>query len=172
MFPTCTEFLGRHASAISSYDRSRSVYPCMMVAIMISSAPVRRTRASSPAFTVDGEPTIWEEIQARQSRDCTNIKEYLQPRKAGPRKVVFAGWKREADPFYFWGRPMTRRKKQVSALRGTAVAWDQASEERFSEITSGTSRWQQGLIASCKDSSNEATAEGEERQASKFARLG
>jgi hypothetical protein len=51
---------------------------------------------------------------------------------------------------------MTRRKKQVNALRGTAVAWDQASEERFSEITSGTSRWQQGLIATCKDSSNEA----------------
>ena len=52
---------------------------------------------------------------------------------------------------------MTRRKKQVSALRGTAVAWDQASEERFSEITSGTSRWQQGLIASCKDSSGDGT---------------
>jgi hypothetical protein len=59
---------------------------------------------------------------------------------------------------------MTRRKKQANALRGTAVAWDQASEERFSEITSGTSRWQQGLIATCKDSSNEAKAEGEESQ--------
>jgi hypothetical protein len=59
---------------------------------------------------------------------------------------------------------MTRRKKQVNALRGTAVAWDQASEERFSEITSGTCRWQQGMIATCKDSSNEAQAEGEESQ--------
>jgi len=51
---------------------------------------------------------------------------------------------------------MTRRKKQVNALRGTAGAWDQATEERFSEITSGTCRWQQGMIATCKDSSNEA----------------
>jgi hypothetical protein len=33
---------------------------------------------------------------------------------------------------------MTRRKKQAYALRGTAVAGDQASEERFAEITSGS----------------------------------
>jgi len=59
---------------------------------------------------------------------------------------------------------MTRKKKQASALRGTAAAWDQASEERFAEITSGRSRWQQGLVATCKDSSNEAEAEGEESQ--------
>jgi len=31
----------------------------------------------------------------------------------------------------------------------------QASQERFSEITSGRTRWQQGLVATCKDSSNE-----------------
>jgi hypothetical protein len=46
---------------------------------------------------------------------------------------------------------MTRRKKQVNALRGTAVARDQASEEGFAEITSGRSRWQQGLVATCED---------------------
>jgi hypothetical protein len=46
---------------------------------------------------------------------------------------------------------MTRRKKQVNALRGTAVARDQASEEGFAEITSGRSRWQQGLFATCED---------------------
>ena len=60
MFPTCAEFLGRHASAINSYDRNRSVYPCIIVAIMISSAPVWAS-SSSPAFTVDGEPTICDE---------------------------------------------------------------------------------------------------------------
>jgi hypothetical protein len=76
--------------------------------------------------------------------------------KSRSAKSRVRGLKREADPLYFWERPMTRRKKQVNALRGTAVAWDQASEERFSEITSGTSRWQQGLIATCKGSSNEA----------------
>ena len=53
---------------------------------------------------------------------------------------------------------MTRRKKQVKALCGTAVVGDQASEERFAEITSGRSRWQQGLVATCKDSSNEANS--------------
>ena len=55
---------------------------------------------------------------------------------------------------------MTRRKKQVYALRGTAVVGDQASEERFAEITSGRSRWQQGLEATCEDFLHEAKAEG------------
>ena len=64
----------------------------------------------------------------------------------------------------FRERPMTQGKKQARALCGTAVAWDQASEERFAEITSGRSRWQPGLVATGKDSSNEAKAEGEESQ--------
>src|SRR5215472_8046959 len=38
----------------------------------------------------------------------------------------------------------------------TAGAWAQASQERFAELTSGKSCWQQGLVATCKDSSNEA----------------
>jgi hypothetical protein len=46
---------------------------------------------------------------------------------------------------------LTLRKKQVRALRGTAVTGDEASEERFAEITSGRARWQQGLVATCKD---------------------
>jgi len=40
---------------------------------------------------------------------------------------------------------MTSRKKQASALDGTVGIGDQASGERFAEITSGTSGWQQGL---------------------------
>src|SRR5450755_3172517 len=40
---------------------------------------------------------------------------------------------------------MTSRKKQVSALGGTVGMGGQASGERFAEITSGTSCWQQGL---------------------------
>jgi hypothetical protein len=51
---------------------------------------------------------------------------------------------------------MTRRKKQARALRGTAGIWTLVSKERFAEITSGTSWWQQGLVATCADSSNEA----------------
>ena len=37
----------------------------------------------------------------------------------------------------------------------TVVIGAQASWERFSELTSGRARWQQGLVATCKDSSNE-----------------
>ncbi len=51
-------------------------------------------------------------------------------------------------PDRIWGRPMTRRKKQASALRGTAGAVGQASEERFSEITSGRSRESRGWYGS------------------------
>jgi len=51
---------------------------------------------------------------------------------------------------------MTWRKKQACALRETAVAEAQAPREGFTEITSGRSRWQQGLVATCRDSSNEA----------------
>jgi hypothetical protein len=35
---------------------------------------------------------------------------------------------------------------------------------KIRRITSGRSCWQQGLVATCKDSSNEAMAEGEESQ--------
>jgi hypothetical protein len=51
---------------------------------------------------------------------------------------------------------MTQRKKQVRARCGTAGVWDPASKERFSEITSGRSGGQQGLVTTCEDSSNEA----------------
>ena len=57
---------------------------------------------------------------------------------------------------------MTQGKKQVSALCGTAVVEGLASEERFAEITSGRSPGQQGLVATCQDSWNEAVAEGRE----------
>jgi hypothetical protein len=80
-----------------------------------------------------------------------------------PREVVIRGLKREADPIFAGGRPMTPGKKQVRALGGTAVARDPASRERFSEITSGSSRGQQGLSTTCKDSSNEAECRRDER---------
>jgi hypothetical protein len=39
---------------------------------------------------------------------------------------------------------------------GLAGVRAQAAQERFAEITSGRSWCQQGLVATCKDSSNEA----------------
>jgi hypothetical protein len=59
---------------------------------------------------------------------------------------------------------MTWRKKQADALHGTAVTGAQAPREGFAEITSGWSRPQQGLVATCRDSSNEAKAKGEESE--------
>jgi hypothetical protein len=47
--------------------------------------------------------------------------------------------KREADLIYSWGRPMTLMKKQVKAVSETAGIRDEASKERFAEITSGRS---------------------------------
>jgi hypothetical protein len=91
--------------------------------------------------------TTWEASKLRG----LNIMKYLQPRNRSPWEVVYMEQKLEADPLFTWGRPMTRRKKQANALRGTAGAGDEASEERFVEITSGRSRWQQGLVATCKD---------------------
>jgi len=52
---------------------------------------------------------------------------------------------------------MTWRKKHADALHGTAVTGAQARREGFTEITSGRSRQQQGLVATCRDSSNEVT---------------
>jgi len=50
---------------------------------------------------------------------------------------------------------MTSGKKQVRALGGTVGAGDQASGEGFAEIESGRTRWQQGLVATCRDSRSE-----------------
>ena len=57
---------------------------------------------------------------------------------------------------------MTPWKKQARAHGGTAGVGDPASKERFSEITSGRSGGQQGLVTTCKDSFNEAKTEVEE----------
>ena len=59
---------------------------------------------------------------------------------------------------------MTSGKKQVRALGGTVGVGDQASGERFAEIEWGRARWQQGLVATCRDSRNEVKTEGRESQ--------
>jgi len=68
-------------------------------------------------------------------------------------------------------RPMSLLGKadvagEVTGARNlpTVVVGAQASQERLAEITSGRARWQQGLVATCKDSRNEAVAEGGESQ--------
>ena len=56
---------------------------------------------------------------------------------------------------------MKAEEEPGKCTQHTAGVWAQASKERFAEITSGRSRWQQGLVATCTDSSNEANAEAE-----------
>jgi hypothetical protein len=72
------------------------------------------------------------------------------------REIVSTGRCGKPTSIVYGGRPMTWRKKQACALRGTAVAGAQAPKEGFAEITSGRSRERQGLVATCRDSSNEA----------------
>ena len=121
----------------------RQAYP--MHAEVTKHVLLGRKSLSCPAAVCAGVGTIWEVSKL----GGLNIKECLQPRKYAPRKIVFAGRSGEADPHPCWGRPMTRRKKQVCALRETRRGMGPGIREGFAEITSGRSRWQQGLVATC-----------------------
>jgi hypothetical protein len=57
---------------------------------------------------------------------------------------------------------MNAEEEPGKCTQRTAGVWAQASEERFAEITSGRARWQQGLVATCRDSSTRWITEGEE----------
>ena len=54
----------------------------------------------------------------------------------------------------------------------TVVIGAQASQERFSEITSGRTRWQQGLVATCNASSNETISRSRGKPDGFGARVG
>jgi hypothetical protein len=78
--------------------------------------------------------------------------------KTGPRKIVFV--ERSGKPIQspFWeGRRHWGRTRQMHSV-GPVGVWAQASQDRFAEVTSGRFRWQQGLVATCTDSSNEANS--------------
>jgi len=53
---------------------------------------------------------------------------------------------------------MTAEEEPGTRTQPPAGVWAQASKEGFAEITSGRSWWQQGLVATCRDSSNEVTS--------------
>jgi hypothetical protein len=57
---------------------------------------------------------------------------------------------------------MTQRKKQAQALCGTAGVGDR---HRRKDTQDNVGKVPRGLVATCKDSSNEAKAEGEESHA-------
>ena len=88
-----------------------------------------------------------------------NITKYLQPRKHALREVVRrieAG----SRPYPSMGKADDAVEETGASTRGTAGVWGPASKDRFSEITSGSCRGQQGLGTTCKDSRNEAKCRG------------
>ena len=101
---------------------------------------------------------IWETTQTQRLEH----KEMSATSKTNTAGKSHSRIKTGSRPIVSWGRPLTSGKKQVRALDGTVGVGDQASGERFAEIESGRTRWQQGLVATCQDSSNEAIAEGRE----------
>jgi len=72
------------------------------------------------------------------------------------REVVSRGIDAGSRPNPYVGKADDIVEETGESTRCTAGVWDPASKERFSEITSGSSRGQQGLRTTCKDSSNEA----------------
>src|SRR5258708_24127092 len=85
-----------------------------------------------------------------------NIKEYLHPRNTDLREVVIRGQDAGSRPILPLGKADDIVEETGESTRCTAGVRDPASKERFSEITSGSSRGQQGLRTTCQDSSNEA----------------
>jgi hypothetical protein len=93
-----------------------------------------RKSPGCPAAVCAAVGTIW----GARKIGGLNIKKYLPPRNTSSARSRFERITRgKPTQGRRWVRPMTWRKKQVNARCGTAGVWDQASKERFSEITSG-----------------------------------
>ena len=113
--------------------------------------PGRRS-PGCPAAVFAAVGTIW----GASKLGGRNITKYLQPRNATPREVVIRGQTRKADPTLDMGKADGAVEETGASTRSTAGVWGPASKKRFLELTSGSCRGQQGLVTTCKDSSNEA----------------
>ena len=122
---------------------------------------VEATKHDRPGRKIPGCPaavfaavgTIWGESKL----GGRNIKEYLHPRNTDLREVVIRGTEHAGSrPILPLGKADDIVEETGESTRCTAGVRDPASKERFSEITSGSSRGQQGLRTTCQDSSNEA----------------
>jgi hypothetical protein len=112
----------------------------------------RRRSPSCPAAVIAAVGTI----RGASKLGGRNITEYLQPRKRGLREVVIRGTDAGSRPVNHLGKADDTVEETGESTRCTAGVGDPASKERFSEITSGSCRGQQGLVTTCKDSPNEA----------------
>src|SRR5450755_3571777 len=89
-----------------------------------------------------------------------NIKKWLQLRKDLPLGSRFERVFTVRRPMSLLGKADVAGEVTGACNLPTVVVGAQASQERLAEITSGRGRRQQGLVATCKDSRNEAVAEG------------
>src|SRR5260370_25875183 len=104
----------------------------------------------------------WRATKVASKRRGLNITKWLQPRKFAPLRSRFSGYSRYADPEPLRGKADVAGEATGKCNLQTVVGRAQASSEGLTEITAGRSRWQQWLVAICKDNSNEAKAEVEE----------
>jgi hypothetical protein len=104
----------------------------------------------------NGEKTYDKSLRNASGVLRVECKFWLTDEKGIRREIVSTGTSGKPTSIAYGGRLMTWRKKQACALHETAVAEAQAPREGFAEIRSGRSRRQQGLVATCRDSSNEA----------------
>src|SRR5262245_23084856 len=112
----------------------------------------RRRSPSCPAAVLAAVGTI----RGASKLGGRNITEYLQPRNRGLREVVIRRTDAGSRPVNHLGKADDTVEETGESTRCTAGVGDPASKERFSEITSGSCRGQQGLVTTCKDSANEA----------------
>jgi len=111
-----------------------------------------RKSPGCPAVVSAAVGTIW----GASKLGGRNITKYLQPRNNGLREVVIRRTDAESRPTFLVGKADDTVEETGESTWCTAGVGDPASKERFSEITSGSSRGQQGLRTTCQDSSNEA----------------
>ena len=76
--------------------------------------------------------------------------------KAIRQEIVLRGRCRKADLDSVRGKADDAEEETGTCTPRTAVTGAQATSEGFTETTSGWSRRQQRLVATCRDSSNEA----------------
>ncbi len=70
------------------------------------------------------------DLEGEQSRRLEHKEMSATPKTTAAKSRV-RGNNAGSRPISLRGRPMTQEKKQAKASCGTAVVWDQASEERF-----------------------------------------
>ena len=95
-----------------------------------------RKSPGCPAAVCAAVGTIW----GASKLGGRNITKYLQPRNNGLREVVIRRTDAESRPTFPVGKADDIVEETGESTRCTAGVRDPASKERFSEITSGSSR--------------------------------